>query len=172
MADYLENHEEKKIDSIAWYKSRLHEGFRYKDYLAWGEGIRVEMLGGMVYLMASPTVWHQRMVLGLGRQLDDFFNNKPCKPFIAPLDVRLFPQDDLCDTTVVQPDVLVVCDESKIDRKGIFGAPDFIIEIMSEYSEGHDKITKRKLYEQAGVREYWIVAEDKICAPIPGCNFI
>ena len=161
MADYLEDYDDQsKIGS--WLQTRIREGFRYKDYLAWGEDVRVEIIDGMAYMMGSPTTWHQSMVVELLHQLKLFLKDKPCKPFVAPFDVRLFPQEDLCDKTVVQPDLLVVCDESKIKHRGIHGAPDLIIEIMSDSSEGHDRITKKKLYERAGVREYWIVAEEQI----------
>ena len=163
MADHLENYEAyRKTEYPTWLKVRSYEGFTYKDYLTWDDNIRVEILDGIVYMMASPTEWHQSMVLGLGSQLNNFFDGKPCKPYVAPFDVRLFPQDDLGDKTVVQPDLLVVCDKSKIKPRGINGAPDFIIEVMSDSSEGHDMITKRKLYESAGVREYWIVGKKQI----------
>jgi Uma2 family endonuclease len=135
-----------------------HDGFTYKKYKTWGDNVRVELIDGIVKMMAGASAWHQDMVLNLGSQLREFLKDKPCKPFISPFDVRLFPVDDEQDKTVVQPDIFVVCDKSKIaDGKACKGAPDFIIEIMSDSSEGHDKITKKKLYEKAGVREYWIV---------------
>ena len=157
MADYLED-----FEYPAWLKARSRSGFTYKDYLSWDDNIRVEIIDGIVHMMAGASEWHQSMVIELLFQLKLFFKGKSCKPYVAPFDVRLFPQDDLSDKTVVQPDILVVCDKSKIQPKGINGAPDLIIEIMSDSSEAHDTITKRKLYEIAGVKEYWIVAENQI----------
>ena len=163
MADSLKNYDpDDDVDKPSWLKIRAREGFRYKDYLKLGDDSRVEIVDGMVYMMAGATIWHQNMVGKLFLQLGLFFQGKTCKPYVAPFDVRLFPQDDLCDTNVVQPDLLVVCDKTKIHHNGIFGVPDLIIEIMSNSSEGHDRITKKKLYERAGVREYWIVAEKQI----------
>ena len=163
MADFLEIFEpQQNYEPRSWIQERVREGFRYKDYLSWGDDFRSEIIDGMVYLMAGASIWHQSMVAELLHQLKLFFTDKTCKPFVAPVDVRLFPQDDLCDKTVVQPDIFVVCDNSKIHPKAIHGAPDLIIEIMSDSSEAHDRITKKKWYERAGVREYWIVSENLI----------
>ena len=84
---------------------------------------------------------------------------KPCQAFIAPVDVRLpkFQQTDDDSDTVVQPDVLVVCDHNKLDKRGVRGAPDWVVEVLSPSSAGHDQIRKRQLYERHGVREYWLV---------------
>ena len=163
MADFLEIFETPNNNKPRpWFQERIREGFRYKDYLSWGDEFRSEIIDGMVYLMAGASIWHQNMIVELIHQLKLFFKDRTCTPFVAPVDVRLFPQDDLCDTTVVQPDILVVCDKTKIHPKYIRGVPDLIIEIMSNSSEGYDRITKKKLYERAGVREYWIVAENQI----------
>ena len=130
------------------------------DYLALPKGIRVELIDGVFYDMAAPTSFHQRIGDIIETVLDDFIdkNNGSCVPFTAPVDVQL----DSDDKTMVQPDVLVVCDRKKITGPRIVGAPDFIIEIMSESSWYHD--TKRKLwkYKKAGVREYWIVMPRKM----------
>ena len=105
---------------------------------------------------------HQRIVISLLRQIGNFLDGKPCEVFTAPFDVRLFPEPDSSDKTVVQPDILVVCDEEKLaDNKACRGAPDFVIEICSDSSEGRDLIDKKKLYEKAGVKEYWVVTEKK-----------
>ena len=157
MADYLEN-----FDDPQWLKVLSHSGFTYKNYLSWDDNIRVELIDGIVHMMAGASEWHQSMVGDLFLQLKLFLKDKSCKPYVAPFDVRFFPQDDLSDKTVVQPDILVVCDKSKIQPKGINGAPDLIIEIMSDSSQAHDMITKKKLYEKAGVKEYWIVGEKQI----------
>ena len=84
---------------------------------------------------------------------------KPCRPAIAPLDVRL-PKGDEADErvdTVVQPDVLIVCHGERIDRRGVRGAPSFVLEVLSPSSASHDQIRKRRVYERAGVAEYWIL---------------
>ena len=164
MADYLEDfdYDRSKRQYPTWLKVVSRSGFSYRDYLSWDDNIRVELIDGVVHMMAGASEWHQDMVGDLFHQLKNFFKDKTCKPYVAPFDVRLFPQDDLADKTVVQPDILVVCDKSKIQPRGINGAPDFIIEVMSESSEAHDMMTKKKWYEAAGVREYWIVGEKQI----------
>jgi len=162
-ADVVAKRQKLKSSSLypGWLKRLPADGFTYKDYLAWDDGIRVELLDGLVYMMAGASERHQDRVLDLGSQLKNYLKDKPCKVFIAPFDVRLFPKEYDLDKTVVQPDILVVCDKEKLsDGKACKGAPDFIIEIMSENTEAHDRITKKKLYEEAGVREYWIVAEN------------
>ena len=164
MADYLEDYvvDHKPMLYPTWLKVVSRAGFTYKDYLTWDDNIRVELIDGVVHMMAGASEWHQDTVGDLFHQLKNFFKDKTCKPYVAPFDVRLFPQDDLADKTVVQPDVLVVCDKSKIQSRGVNGAPDLIIEVMSESSEAHDRITKKKWYEAAGVREYWVVGEKQI----------
>jgi len=164
MADYLENPDDKRRANKfpTWLKEVPRKDFTYEDYLTWDDNIRVELIDGIAYMMAGASEWHQDMVGDIFYQLKTFFKDKTCKPFIAPFDVRLFPQDDLADKTVVQPDILVICDKSKIQARGINGPPDLIIEVMSESSETHDMITKKKWYETAGVREYWVVGEKQI----------
>ena len=138
--------------------------FTYRDYLSWGEDVHVELIDGTPHMMAAPTLWHQRMVRKLFRQVDEFLAGKTCEAFTAPVDVRLFPEGDESDTVVVQPDVLVVCDAGKLsDGRACKGAPDFVVEVVSEGSRGKDFGEKRMLYEKAGVREYWIVDKDRVC---------
>ena len=167
MADALRNYEETRPifnAKLLFNVKRLpYNGFTYRDYLTWGDDYRWELIDGMPYMMAGASVYHQSMVVELLGQLREFLKGKPCKVFTAPFDVRLFPEDDLSDRTVVQPDILVVCDEEKLSYgKACRGAPDFIIEVMSDSSEGRDLIDKRKLYETAGVKEYWVVGEEKL----------
>ena len=127
-----------------WLQCSSEDGFTYKDYLSWDNDIRVELVNGFVYMMSGASEQHQDLVLDFGSQLKIFLKDKPCKVFIAPFDVRLFPEADAKDKTVVQPDILVVCDKEKLsDGKACKGAPDFIIEIMSDNSEAHDRITKK-----------------------------
>jgi Uma2 family endonuclease len=140
----------------------LRDGDRhtYADYLTWGEEARYELIDGTAYLMApAPLLEHQDTVGEIFRQLANALAGTRCRVFVAPVDVRL-PQggesDDAVDT-VVQPDVLVVCDPSKLDRRGVRGAPDLVIEVLSAATASHDQVVKRRVYERAGVREYWLV---------------
>ncbi|MBR1633833.1 MAG: Uma2 family endonuclease [Lachnospiraceae bacterium] len=119
------------------------------------EDVRVELIRGRLYDMAAPTATHQRILLRCVRTIADYIDEHGgnCEVFPAPFGVRLF--DD--DKTQVEPDVSVICDPDKIDEKGCSGAPDWIIEIVSESNRSHDCVRKLDLYQAAGVREYWIV---------------
>jgi Uma2 family endonuclease len=107
-------------------------------------------------MMSAPLRKHQGISGQLFKQLIIFLTGHPCKVYYAPFDVRLFGRGDN-DDTVVQPDITVVCDKSKLDEKGCNGAPDMIIEILSPSTLRHDTVRKFNKYLQAGVREYWIV---------------
>ena len=132
----------------------------YGDYRAWPEDVRYELIDGIAYAMRpAPTVSHQETAGAIYRQIDEQLDRSPCRVLIAPLDVRL-PRGDEADAavdTVVQPDLLVVCDPARIDERGVRGAPDWIIEVLSPATAAHDQVRKRDLYERAGVREYWLV---------------
>src|SRR5512135_1548576 len=139
---------------------RDREHHTYGDYLAWPEDVRYELIDGFAYLMApAPDLAHQDIAGEIYFQVRRALEGKPCRAFIAPVDVRLPKSgeaDDAVDT-VVQPDVLVVCDEAKLDRRGVRGAPDWVVEVISPASASHDQVIKRRLYERYGVREYWLV---------------
>ncbi len=139
---------------------RKEKHYTYADYLQWPDETRYELIDGEAFLMSpAPLVEHQEVAGEVYRQLANQLDGKPCRPFIAPVDVRL-PRKDETDAaidTVVQPDVLVVCDPSKIDRRGVRGAPDWLLEVLSPSTAAHDQIAKRRTYERAGVREYWLV---------------
>lgn len=139
---------------------RDNDRHTYADYLAWPEEARYELIDGEAYLMApGPDLAHQDMAGEIYYQLRNALEGKPCRPFIAPLDVRLpkaGEKDELVDT-VVQPDVLVVCDPAKLDRRGVRGAPDLVVEVLSPSTASHDHVRKRRVYERAGVAEYWLV---------------
>lgn len=128
--------------------------FTYDDYLAWPNDERWEIIDGAAYAMSSPAVLHQDVLLNLAVTLKPFFNGKPCRFFIAPLDVML------SEDTVVQPDMLVVCDPKKITRTCVRGAPDLVVEILSPSSCSYDRLLKFKRYASAGVKEYWIVTPE------------
>ena len=137
---------------------KLDEEYTYADYLSWEVKDRYEIINGVAYAMASPTVLHQEISRELMSFIGGFLNGKPCRVIAAPFDVRLFPEEDSSDTTVVQPDILVVCDSEKLsDGKACKGAPDLVIEILSRSSAIIDRNVKFEKYRQAGVKEYWIV---------------
>ena len=138
----------------------------YGDYLTWPEEARYELIDGVAYLMApAPTVSHQDIAGEVFRQLANALQGKPRRALIAPVDVRL-PKADEADEridTVVQPDVLVVCDEKKISERGVRGAPDWVLEVLSPSTAGHDQVRKLHIYERHGVREFWLVhPRDKV----------
>jgi Uma2 family endonuclease len=131
--------------------------YTYADYLEWDDGKRYELIDGIAYMMAAPTLNHQRISVELTRQFSNFLLGKSCRVFVAPTDVRLFPQKNLGDNTVVQPDLLVVCDKTKLAKRSCNGAPDLVIEILSPSNDAEEMLRKFQKYLQAGVREYWIV---------------
>jgi len=142
---------------------KLEEMYTYKDYLYWDDDTRYEIIDGVAYMMASPSAAHQGISRELTVMIYDFLKDKPCKVFAAPFDVRLFPEEDDSDATVVQPDILVICDSSKLaDGKACKGAPDLVIEIMSGSSIIMDRKVKAEKYREAGVKEYWIVNPDNL----------
>lgn len=133
----------------------------YGDYLSWPEDVRYELIDGDAYLMAppAPDLAHQDIAGEIFRQVANALEGKPCRAFIAPVDVRLPKGQEADDSvdTVVQPDVLVVCDDTKLDRRGVRGAPDWVVEVLSPATAGHDQVKKRRVYERHGVKEYWLV---------------
>ncbi len=138
----------------------VREHYTYADYLGWPEDARYELIDGVAYAMApAPTRSHQRVVVELSRQVATALKDSPCQTFVAPFDVRL-PRADEADAqvdTVVQPDVLVVCDPAKVDERGVRGAPDWVAEVLSPASAGRDQTVKLAAYERAGVPEVWLL---------------
>ena len=137
--------------------------YSYADLLAWDDNTRYELYSGQPVALASPTDVHQRISMALSAQLYNYLIGKKCSVYAAPLDVRLFEEhgDSPEDVdTVLQPDILVVCDPDKIDRRGVRGAPDLVIEILSPASVRYDRFVKFNLYQRAGVKEFWIVDPD------------
>ncbi len=138
----------------------VEERFTYGDYLNWPDDERWELIEGVpVNMSPAPTRIHQEILTEILVQLHSQLKKSDCKVYPAPFDVRL-PEGDEVDESifsVVQPDISVICDSGKLDRKGCRGAPDFIIEIISPSTAGHDQIRKVALYEQHKVREYWII---------------
>jgi Uma2 family endonuclease len=145
---------------------KQREKFTYSDYLSWNEDESWEIINGDAYDMspAPPTI-HQLISGELYLQIGNQLKGKPCRVIPAPFDVRLplgnERQEDI--ENIVQPDISVVCDKTKLDNKGCLGAPDLIIEIISPSSSRKDRMEKFFLYERVGVKEYWLVSPgDKI----------
>lgn len=136
------------------------ERYTFADVLTWGENERIELIDGEAFMMAPPSTVHQAVSIAIASQLYAYLEGKQCQVFTAPFGVRLFekegdrPEDV---DTVVEPDISVICDPSKIDERGCKGAPDLVIEILSPSTRRYDRVVKLGLYRQAGVREYWIV---------------
>ena len=136
----------------------MNQRYTFAEYMTWDDGERWEIIEGTPYLMSPVPTWvHQGISGEIFLQLAVFLKGKQCKVFHAPFDVRLFPEDDNSDDTVVQPDLVVICDRSKYMRTGCAGPPDMVVEILSPGTARHDRFVKLHLYKKAGVREYWIV---------------
>ncbi|MHB8893981.1 MAG: Uma2 family endonuclease [Candidatus Geothermincolia bacterium] len=134
--------------------------YTYADYLQWSNDERWELINGVAYnITPAPSINHQRISRELLVTFATFLKGKKCEVFDAPFDVRLPApgESDETTNTVVQPDLVVVCDPSKLDDRGCKGAPDLVIEILSPDSVARDQKEKFLLYEQAGVLEYWLV---------------
>jgi hypothetical protein len=138
----------------------LNGVYTYADYLMWKLQERVELIAGKIFKMSpAPALNHQAVSANLSGLFYVFFDGKPCKYYAAPVDVILTNKDkkDNEITTVVQPDLIVVCDPEKRKGRACKGAPDLVVEILSLSNSKRDLKIKYKLYEENGVREYWIV---------------
>lgn len=140
----------------------LNSRYTYADYLTWMDDKRRELFNGFVKLMTpAPSRKHQEISFNLTGILRNYIVDKGCKGFAAPSDVRLLKDQskrgDKDIFTVLQPDLYIVCDPSKLDDRGCIGAPDFVIEIVSAKDSKRDIRDKFEIYQQYGVREYWIV---------------
>jgi Uma2 family endonuclease len=140
----------------------LSKTYSYADYLLWRFEERLELIKGKIFAMSpAPNRRHQVIAREILFELNLHFKKHECELFFAPFDVRL-PIKDAKPTdkkiyNVVQPDLCVICDEAKLDKKGCIGAPDLIIEILSPGNSKKEMLNKFQLYEEAGVKEYWIV---------------
>ncbi|MFT6811315.1 MAG: Uma2 family endonuclease [Saprospiraceae bacterium] len=137
----------------------LSKYYTYQDYLAWTFPERVELFLGKVFRMSpAPSITHQRISTNLVRNIANFLDSKPCSVFHAPCDVRLpVSLREGQSDTVLQPDILVVCDVAKLDEQGCNGAPDMVVEILSTGNSKREMKDKFDLYESSLVPEYWIV---------------
>ncbi|MEO5600346.1 MAG: Uma2 family endonuclease [Cyclobacteriaceae bacterium] len=131
--------------------------YTYADYLTWQFQDRVEIIVGKIFRMSpAPSTEHQQIVSALHFNIYDYLRKKNCKAFPSPFDVTLPSPSGIVDT-VVHPDITVICDQSKITERGCSGAPDLVIEVVSKSSIRKDLHEKYFLYEQCGIKEYWIV---------------
>ena len=148
------------IDDLDFSKT-----YTYADYYSWRFEERLELIKGKIFKMSpAPSNNHQTIAFNIGGELYAFLKNKSCKAYVAPFDVRLV-RDEKSDKkvkTVVQPDVCVICDQSKLtDQRGCLGAPDLVIEILSPGNNKKEIKIKYDLYEEFGVKEYWVVYPDE-----------
>ncbi len=135
--------------------------FVYSNYLAWDDNERWELIHGKAYNMSpAPSRYHQKILMSLAREFSTYLKGKTCEVYPAPFDVRLSHKKKVKDfeiDTVVQPDISVICDNSKLDDKGCAGAPDLVIEILSPSTRHKDIHEKYRLYQEHKVKQYWIV---------------
>lgn len=134
--------------------------YTYADYLQWKFEERLELFRGKIFKLSAPNTRHQQISINIGTTFHSFLKSRKCQAFLAPFDVRLPVKNKKKDDeviTVVQPDICIICDESKIDTRGCCGAPDLVVEILSPGNSKKEIRLKHELYEEAGVKEYWIV---------------
>jgi len=146
-------------ESTAPYRTKNQGEYTLDDYYNLPEDKRFELIDGVIYDMTAPTTIHQAILGRIYAQLLYHIDAKGgnCLPMISPVDVQL----DCDDRTMVEPDVIIVCDRSKIIRRCVYGAPDFVLEVLSQSTRKKDMFIKLNKYLNAGVREYWIVDPDK-----------
>lgn len=134
--------------------------YNYGMYKSWPEDERWELIHGIAYNMcAAPSRKHQGLLAWLSTQIYNFLTDKKCQMYFAPFDVRLPESDESDDDidTVVQPDIVVYCDNKKLDNAGAKGAPDLAVEILSPSTSRKDLSVKFELYEMHSVKEYWVI---------------
>lgn len=137
----------------------LSGSYTYANYLKWMFQERLELIKGKIFEMSAPATFHQEVSRELFAALYIYLKGHKCKVFCAPFDIR-FPKDSKADHhiyNVVQPDICVICDLRKLDRKGCLGAPDIVVEILSPGNNRKELRIKYELYQEFGVKEYWIV---------------
>lgn len=142
-------------ESHAVYGERVQGEYTVEDYLALPEERRVELIDGCIYDMGAPTAAHQMIVGDIHRQISNYIIEKDgkCLPFISPTDVQL----DCDNKTMLQPDVFIVCDPKKLTQARVWGAPEFVAEVISKSTKSRDYGKKLAKYMDAGVKEYWII---------------
>lgn len=157
--------EDARLREVAFkYRPELPKGadekrqghFTLKDYYELPDDVRAELIDGVLYNMTAPGLAHQTVALQIAHQFllcMDAFEEKGCEVYISPVDVQL----DMDDKTMVEPDVVVLCDMDKAIKRCIYGAPDFVLEVLSPTTRRRDLLIKLNKYWNAGCKEYWIV---------------
>jgi Uma2 family endonuclease len=141
----------------------LNATYSYADYLTWQFDGAVEIIKGKIMTMSpAPSTEHQGISWRFSGCLFNFLKDKPYRAFTAPFDVRLFDRHKSLIAnreifSVVQPDISVICDKTKIDSQGCLGAPDWVIEILSKGNSKKEMQLKYQLYQESGVKEYWLI---------------
>ena len=150
----------------AYGMSEIHldpaKRYTYADYLTWADNKRRELIDGVARIMSAPIILHAKISRNIFDGFWSFIKKRKgkCEVFYAPVDVRLPKNGETADNkiyNVVQPDICVICDHSKLDEKGCIGAPDLVVEVSSPGTQKRDLNEKYNLYEDSGVREYWVV---------------
>jgi Uma2 family endonuclease len=163
MKEYKSNTEE---EVSQFSELDLSKTYNYAQYLKWAFDERLELIKGRIFQMSpAPARIHQKISQSINKSFLNHLENKSCEVYTAPFDVRLprigkgpgSASSDKDITTVVQPDICVVCDPAKLDDRGCIGAPDIVVEILSPGNNRKEMQNKYEVYEEAGVKEYWIV---------------
>ena len=157
-ADTNHTHQENSRDLVKEampYSVDRQGSYTIEDYRALPDEQRVELIDGYFYDMSAPTFLHQRIAGEIHRQIANYImdHDGSCQPVMSPVDVQL----DCDEKTMVQPDVAILCKEERIKKWGVYGSPDFILEVLSPSTRKKDCMKKLQKYERAGVREYWIL---------------
>ena len=140
---------------MAAHAAKKTRSYDWDDYRTWDDDKRWELVGGEAFDMTpAPGTGHQRAVLRLAAELHRYFTGKTCEVFVAPVDVKLSDED------IVQPDIVVVCERSKLKPTHIEGAPTLVVEVLSPSTEVHDRLRKMALYARTGVKEVWLVSPE------------
>lgn len=128
------------------------------DVLSLPDGERAELINGRIYMMASPSARHQRLIRKACRSIDDYIESKngDCEVMLSPFAVYLNHKKDC-----LEPDLMIICDPSKIHDDGCYGAPDWVMEVISPSSRSRDSLLKLFKYRNEGVREYWLVDPER-----------
>jgi len=146
--------------------SEPNRKYTYAQYITWPEEERWEIFDGVPYMQSAPTWQHQSISRELLLQFGQFLRNTSCRVFAAPFDLCIPENNDEKDediSNILQPDIVIVCDQGRLRKTGYFGVPALIVEITSPSTARNDKIIKFNKYEKAGVKEYWIIEpENKI----------
>lgn len=146
---------ESDSEPVKVFKEKEQGEYTLEDYYLIPDERRVELIDGVIYDMTAPRASHQLIAGEVYRQLSNcaIEHDMECFPMIAPVDVQL----DRDNRTMVQPDVIIICDKELLTRRVVFGAPEFVLEVLSPSTRSKDLVLKLNKYQNAGVKEYWVV---------------